>query len=287
MTTAATLSVVVPAYNEENYIGACLEALLVQQADLHEIVVVDNNSTDRTVEIVESFAAEHPVVRVIREATPGTVYARNAGFEAATGDVVGRIDADTRVEPHWARTVLEFFDREDAAAVGAVSGIDDSYDSPYRALKRWYVDRLVRRGRFGGEQRIANLYGANMALRKSTWEKVRDASSSELDVHEDVDLALCIVQAGVEIAQLSDMRVAISPRRALTPPHEFVRYVTAGANTYSRHDLMSARIRILLGVQWIAHAGAYLAYRPYDPDRGRFTLRRLMFGGGARTMPVA
>ncbi|QCQ93286.1 glycosyltransferase [Rhodococcus sp. SGAir0479] len=286
MTSRKTLSVIVPAYNEENYIGACLDALLAQQTHLREIVVVDNNSTDGTAEIVARVAAKHPVVRLVREPAPGAVHARNAGFAAATGDVLGRIDADTRVESDWCREVLDFFERPDTEKVGVVTGLSNSYDSPYRRIKGWYVRRLVSKGVLGGEQRIRNLHGANMAMRRETWEQVRASTSRDRDVHEDVDLALCVGEAGWEIAQLSQMRADLSPRRALTPPREFSHYLEAGVKTLERHNAMTPQRRRLLRLHWVTHLGAYLAYRPYDPDRHRFTLRRLIFGGPARTMPV-
>ncbi|CAM2917122.1 glycosyltransferase family 2 protein [Prescottella defluvii] len=286
MDTALRLTVVVPAYNEETYIGACLVSLLAQERDLHEIVVVDNNSTDRTAEIVEEYASRHPVVRLIREPRAGTVYARDAGFDAATGDIVGRIDADTRVAPDWARSMLDYFGRPDTGDIGAVTGLSNSYDSPYRGLKSWYVDRLVRKGILGGEQRIRNLHGANMAVRKSTWDRVRGAVSADRDVHEDADLALCIGAEGIGIVQLTQMRADVSPRRALTPPFEFSRYIDAGIKTLERHGAMTPQHRRMLRLHWFTHLGAYLAYRPYDPDLGRFTVRRFFFGGPARTMPV-
>lgn len=287
MTSAHSLSVIVPTFNEENYIGACLEALLRSEDDLHEVLVVDNNSTDRTVEIVERIAASHAVVKLVREATPGAVHARNTGFDAATGDILGRIDADTRVGEGWARIVLDYFGRPDTQAVGAVTGLSNSYDSPYRGLKGWYLRRLVSKGVLGNEQRIRNLHGANMALRRTTWEQVKPATSVDPDVHEDADLALCICDAGVEIAQLSELCADLSPRRALTPPREFSDYLRAGVKTLERHNAMTPQHRRLLRLHWFTHLGAYLAYRPYDPDRQRFTLRRLIFGGPPRTMPVS
>ncbi|MCA1008052.1 glycosyltransferase [Rhodococcus hoagii] len=286
MDSALTLTVVVPAYNEETYIGACLVSLLAQERDLHEIIVVDNNSTDGTAGIVEEFAERHPMVRLIRESRPGAVHARNAGFDAATGDIVGRVDADTRVASDWARAVLDFFARPDTADIGAITGLSNSYDSPYRGFKGWYVDRLVRKGILGGGQRIRNLHGANMALRRSTWDRVRGAVSTDLDVHEDADLALCVCAEDIGIVQLTEMRADVSPRRALTPPFEFSRYIDAGIKTLERHGALTPQHRRMLRLHWFTHLGAYLAYRPYDPDLGRFTVRRLFFGGPARTMPV-
>src|SRR5690606_18350963 len=159
------LSIVVPAHNEQRYIAQCLAALLAQKSEIHEILVVDNNSTDRTAQIIEAIAAGEPLVRRIVEPRPGVAFARNAGFDAATGDLIGRIDADTRVRPGWAHTVRSFVARDDTAEVGAISGLGNSYDSPYRGLKQWYIDKRVAQGVFGGERRIDNLHGANMALR--------------------------------------------------------------------------------------------------------------------------
>ncbi|MCF8784036.1 glycosyltransferase [Rhodococcus ruber] len=281
-----TLSVVVPAYNEEQYIGQCLAALLEQEADIHEIAVVDNNSTDRTGEIVDAIAERSPIVRRIFEPRPGVAFARNAGFDWATGDLLGRIDADTRVRPGWARTILDFFARADTASVGAVSGLSNSYDSPYRELKRRYIEQRVRKGFFGGERRIDNLHGANMAVRRSAWQRVRDAVSTDAGIHEDLDLALCLREADIEIAQLSDLFVDISPRRALTPPREYTKYIRSGTATFELHGRMNPVLRRILRAHWAFHVLVYLAYRPYDPEQGRFTLTRLLRTPRARTLPI-
>lgn len=284
--SSPTLSVVVPAYNEERYIGPCLANLLEQQDDIREIIVVDNNSTDTTAQIVDAIAATHPIVRRITESRPGVAFARNAGFDAVTSDIIGRIDADTRVRPGWARTIRDFFAREDTGKVGGVSGMSNSYESPYRRLKGWYIDRRVKEGTFGGERRIDNLHGANMAVRRKSWQQVRDAVSTDPDIHEDLDLALCLREKDIEIAQLTELWVDVSPRRAYTPPREFADYIASGVTTFERHGRMTPQIRKILRLHSKVHVLVYLAYRPYDPERGRFTLSRLLRGQKARNMPI-
>lgn len=280
------LSIVVPAHNEAHYIGPCLSALLDQQSDITEIVVVDNNSTDETAQIVDAIAAANPIVRRITEKRPGVVFARNAGFDSTTGDLIGRVDADTRVRPGWARVVREFFAREDAAAVGGISGLNNSYDSPYRGLKKWYVDKRVADGTFGGERRIDNLHGANMAIRRAAWEKVRNVVSTDPRIHEDLDLALCLREHDIEIAQLSDLFVDISPRRAHTSPLEYVDYIRSGFVTFELHDRLTPELKRLMRLQWVLHIAAYVGYRPYDPERGRFSLGRVFSGASDRAMPI-
>jgi glycosyltransferase involved in cell wall biosynthesis len=93
-----TISVVIPAYNEEKYIGQTLESVL-QNSDssLLEIVVINNASTDKTAEVALAF----PKVRVVDEPQKGLTRARQAGLNAAQGEILVYIDADTRVPAHW------------------------------------------------------------------------------------------------------------------------------------------------------------------------------------------
>ena len=111
-------SVVIPAYNEEQYLGRCLAALARQTypADRFEVIVVDNGSTDTTAEIARRYGG----VRVITKPRKGVARARQAGFAAARGAVIASTDADTVVPPFWVARIAEYF-RADPA-LGAVYG---------------------------------------------------------------------------------------------------------------------------------------------------------------------
>jgi glycosyltransferase involved in cell wall biosynthesis len=102
------LSFVIPAYNEERYLPACLESILAQTSglgDQFEIIVVNNASSDRTREVAESY----PGVTVVDELRKGLPYARQAGFVASSGELVANVDADSRLTPGWVALVLETF----------------------------------------------------------------------------------------------------------------------------------------------------------------------------------
>jgi glycosyltransferase involved in cell wall biosynthesis len=88
------LSIIVPAYNEEKYLPATLEALARTKPNDAEIIVVDNESTDTTREIAKSFGA-----RVVDEQEHNIGKVRNTGAEAASGNVLIFLDADTIVRP--------------------------------------------------------------------------------------------------------------------------------------------------------------------------------------------
>jgi glycosyltransferase involved in cell wall biosynthesis len=102
-----SLSVVVPAYNEESTIRIVAEKLL-QVPHLHEVIIVDDCSTDRTHEIVQSLAAENPlIIKVIRhQKNGGKTEALKTGFAATTGTIVIVQDADLEYDPEEIEYVI-------------------------------------------------------------------------------------------------------------------------------------------------------------------------------------
>jgi glycosyltransferase involved in cell wall biosynthesis len=112
------LSFVVPAYNEEAYLPACLESILHQiDPDTCEIIVVNNASTDRTREVALRYAG----VTVVDEPRKGLTFARQAGFAASTGALIANVDADSRLTPGWVAKVLATFAEAEASAAAKLS----------------------------------------------------------------------------------------------------------------------------------------------------------------------
>lgn len=91
------ISFIIPAYNEEKYIGECLKSIIKYAPADAEIIVVNNNSSDRTAEIVKQF----PSVILLKEEKPGTNNARQRGLKEARGELVAFIDADCSLSPLW------------------------------------------------------------------------------------------------------------------------------------------------------------------------------------------
>jgi cellulose synthase/poly-beta-1,6-N-acetylglucosamine synthase-like glycosyltransferase len=104
------ISVVVPTYNEERSIGQCLTAVKNQtfpQKD-YEIIVVDNNSTDKTTQIVSKIR-----VKIFSEKMQGYVFALRKGCSRAKGEIIVITDADTLVRKDWLEKIYQVF-REDS-----------------------------------------------------------------------------------------------------------------------------------------------------------------------------
>lgn len=116
------VSVVVPCLNEEERIGALLEAIRLQDAPVAEVVVVDTGSTDGTQEAVGRYQRRHEDIRVRQLSVPGAGIseALNRGVEAAAGDVVIRLDGHCRPAKGYVRRALEALRETGAAIVGGV-----------------------------------------------------------------------------------------------------------------------------------------------------------------------
>ena len=126
------ISVIIPAYNIENYISKALDSLLASDFDDYEVIIVDDGSVDRTGEIADSYARHYPHVSVIHQKNSGAPAARNAAMETASGKYVFFMDGDDTVEKNMLREMFDL--AESSACQLVVAGFyidtytsDDSY----------------------------------------------------------------------------------------------------------------------------------------------------------------
>lgn len=219
------VSVVIPAYNEEKYIGNCLQSLMDQEEKPDEIIVVNNNCTDKTIEICKKYP-----VKIIDEPEKGIVPTRNRGFNAAVGDIIARCDADTILPKDWIKKIKENFKKNGIVALG---GPLKFFDFPVKTTLFSNGYSLVANKIYKNKV----LMGANMALKRSTWEEIKDkAAAKDHHVHEDVDITMLVGKIG-EIGFDKKMVVATSARRLKKRPHSFfVQYPIRLAKTYRRHS---------------------------------------------------
>lgn len=108
------VSVIIPAYNIEDYIGRCLDSIISQTYKNLEIIVVDDGSRDRTGEILDNYAKKDRRIKVIHKENGGVSSARNKGIEVAEGDYIGFIDGDDLIEPEMYKTLVDLLEEENA-----------------------------------------------------------------------------------------------------------------------------------------------------------------------------
>lgn len=101
------VSVIIPAYNVENYIRQCLDSILVRDEIRMEVIAVDDGSTDGTLQILKEYEAKDPRVKVIEQANAGAGTARNNGMKYASGEYLAFLDADDFYDPEMLRRAYE------------------------------------------------------------------------------------------------------------------------------------------------------------------------------------
>lgn len=223
------ISVVIPAYNEEKYIASCLKHITSQSELADEIIVVNNNSTDKTVEIASSF----PAVTVINQTVQGITPTRNKGFDEASGDIIARTDADTKVPKNWIKKIKKRF--TDDPNLLALSGPARFEKLPKAVQPNNWLTVIAFNATFRSTMHHDVLFGPNMALRKSTWEKVKDeVCLNDKIVHEDMDLAVHIGRHGKIL--FDESLVVVSSLRRWKKFMPYIEYPYRYLRTIQHHD---------------------------------------------------
>lgn len=170
------ISVVVCTHNRADVLERMLTSFFAQE-DLdrlsYELIVVDNHSTDHTVDVVEKFTGKKGLEYVF-ETKQGHTFARNRGVEEARGDIVAFLDDDVLLDPGWLRAMTAAFDETDAAVVGGRAYLIFEANPP-----KWMgpeFRKALSEVELGDERKDAGngqrLYGLNIAFRKKALQDV-------------------------------------------------------------------------------------------------------------------
>lgn len=158
------VSVIVPVYNGQSTIAACVESILAQDypKDLYEIIIVDNNSTDDTSEVVQRYPVRLVYQRKLQ--TPSAT--RNLGIQVAKANFFAFIDADCIASPTWLRSLLPpLFDPD----VGAVSGCTLAHQ-PVSLVQHFFSERNLLL--VDDRELYIALLTCNMACRRNVVDQV-------------------------------------------------------------------------------------------------------------------
>lgn len=214
------VSVIIPAYNEEHDLPATLASLAAQTTPPFEVLVIDNNSTDHTADVVRSWQRQLPMLQLLHEPRRGVVFARNTGIRRATGDILARTDADTVLAPDWIANMTAFFAQPQHDTVVAVTG-----PHVYTGLPTWFswlqnaCFLWFSRWLFGS----VFLTGPNMALRRRAVQQCRACQEqclSSFGYIEDADLGHHMREIG-SLAYVPTMCVRTASDRLLLHPWTF------------------------------------------------------------------
>ena len=201
-----SISVVIPVFNDADLLSTCLDALSRQTRRADEIVVVDNASTDASAHVARSAGA-----RVVFEPTRGIPAATSTGFDAARGEILARLDADSIPAEDWLERVEAALAAQPGAS--AVTGSADFYGGT--PAQRWFGGACYLPAYFWAMGMLLGhppLFGSNYAIRAGAWGVVRESAHLDRrDVHDDLDLSFQF-RPGMTVLFDPMLRVAVSAR---------------------------------------------------------------------------
>lgn len=276
------ISIVIPAYNEQDHIAACLEAISRLKVKPFEVIVIDNGSTDYTGRIARRF----PFVRVVRENRRGLVHARDRGFDEARGDIIGRIDTDTLLPADWTEKLVAIFSDQSVKAVSGglhfydigFSSLIDGIDAYWRA---WMAKHMEPSSRIF-------LLGANMAIRKSAWERVRDDICHKNGFHEDLDLALHLSNIQEKVTFEPTLMANVSARRIDNSLVGLTKYALESPWIYFKHNAKEHRYMYpIIAIVLANYLFLRVVFRAFNASEQRLSLKSLLFSqSSARANPT-
>ncbi|WP_169726180.1 glycosyltransferase family 2 protein [Atopobium fossor] len=184
------VSVIVPAYNSQDFLEACLESLRSQTLHNIEIICVNDGSTDNTANLLEQAAAQDSRIVVVSQKNAGLGCARNAGVAAAHGKIIMLCDADDMLKPQACEHVYQQFEQSDCTAV--VFGFEifpETALHPSLASQLHPRDVVITKSNRGIEQLLfeekARPFAWRIALRAKFMQEQHICFHPELTLGED------------------------------------------------------------------------------------------------------
>ncbi|MEV5069123.1 glycosyltransferase family 2 protein [Microbacterium sp. LMI12-1-1.1] len=221
------ISVVIPVKDDDTELARCLRALTQQTRPADEVIVVDNGSTDASAEVARAFGA-----RLVRCETPGIPAASAAGYDAAAGEIILRLDADCVPDASWTRAMADAFAaRPD---VSAFTGGARFIDGP-RALRAPLATLYLGAYAAVMVPTLGHLplFGSNMGMRRQAWLGIRPRVHLDAALHDDMDLSFHLGERG-RIRHLPAARMGMS-MRPFAPGQAFGHRAVRGLRTVLVH----------------------------------------------------
>ena len=203
------MAIVIAARNEEKHIGACLNSIVALRypAELLDIVVVDDRSTDRTAEVIARFTENYRHLRALRigsatDLPPGKTNAVMCGVELSRGEIIMFTDADCTVPPDWVENIVSHYSDPSVGVVaGFTSLAGDSRFEQTQALD-WFVLTSVA----GATARLGfpvTAIGTNLSVRRQAYDSVGGYRKIPFSVTEDYALFHAVTSSENWLARFS------------------------------------------------------------------------------------
>jgi hypothetical protein len=237
------ISVVISNHNYGHFLKQCIDSVLDQTLQPHDIIVVDDGSADGSLGILDQYAANSSIL-IIRQENQGQTAAINVGFASCTGNSILFLDADDRLRPHALETVARLWSDEDAvvcfplAVIDALGEVVGAYRVPVTSGDM--VPMLLRRGE------VAHYPTSGNVFRRASIEHAFPLPAREWPISTDALL----------------IRIAVLDGTLRVLDQELAEYRVHHSNNYFRAGLGDARIRERGLIDMVKSADALV----FEPD---------------------
>ncbi|MBN2013939.1 MAG: glycosyltransferase [Candidatus Altiarchaeota archaeon] len=246
-----TVSVIVPVHNAERIVGECIESIL----DLNypkektEVIVVDNNSTDSTKEVIQKYP-----VRYLFESRKGQFYARNLAVKNAKGEILAFTDGDCEVDKNWLKNLMRNFTDDKIAGVGGKvvaynpQTVVEKYSAKYVLIQEWNV-----------KEKYPYIVTANAAYRRKIIEELGYFDGAQYS-GGDVDMGWRVTKAGYKLIYEPDAVVLHKHRTSLYELYrQFYRYGRWYVRYFKKHrDMLGKNHTIDWGIYKVMFKALFL-----------------------------
>lgn len=200
------ISIVIPAYNEEKFLPSCLASLKKQNfSGNYEIIVVDNHSTDDTVNIAEKYGA-----RVVSESRSGVCFARQTGILKSRSDLIVSTDADCTFPEDWLKNIYQAFN-ENHATIAVFSPFEYEAKPKWGRIYSTWLFKAVEYFYFK-KNKLIYVAASNFAFRKTAWIEVGGYNTAVAQGGDEFDLLKKLREKG-KVLYLPQNKVRTSSRR--------------------------------------------------------------------------
>lgn len=279
------VSIVIPHWNGKAFLQPCLESLQAQTHSYHEVIIVDNASSDGSQAYIK---AQYPEVRLIElPENRGFTGACNAGMEAAQGSIVALLNNDTECDSNWIEAIVKAFNHHPDAGIVAskmllfnqrdyIHTAGDGFTTDGRAFNRgvWQKDT----GQFDKAEYVFSACGGSSAYRRELLDEIGLLDDDYFFLLEDVDIAWR--------AQLAGWRTLYTPD-AIVYHHLSATGGGVTASFYDGRNSLYLLVKVLPGALWRKYGWqitkrqlriAYEALRAWRGDAARARLRGMLTG---------